>query len=96
MRKIAASTLIALGAVGVSVSAASSAGAASVGTVPPDTIADEPAVTEPAPLDSTATVELAPGTEPGDSAATASPTGFEPVVVVDRNGAELAAMTVVT
>lgn len=94
MRKTAATALIVLGSLAGSVAATTSAGA----SAPPDSIAEEP-VTEPTsgeatPLDSTATVEMAPGTEVADTAAV-SPTGFEPVVVVDRNGAELAAITVV-
>lgn len=87
MRKLAASAIITLGAVG-----ASAAGAAGA-SAPPDTIADEPPATEPAVLDSTATVDLAPGDT--DDPAASTPAGHEPVIVVDRNGAELAAMTVV-
>ncbi|WP_117000741.1 hypothetical protein [Desertimonas flava] len=100
MRKSSASALIALATIGVT-AAATSVDAASVGSVPPDSIADEPATTEPDTLATVAdgagdvaTVELAPGTEAGDIAAVV-PTGFEPVVVLDRNGAQLAAMTVV-
>lgn len=99
MRKSAATALIVLGSLAGSAAVATSAGATAPPDTSPDATTDEPSVTEPAPLDSVAddaaTVDIAPGTDVVSADTAVSPTGFEPVVVLDRNGAQLAAITVV-